>query len=88
MLCHGRNIAYMLLHIVSLTRVLLYCIIAIISSILLVCRKDYNHEKQVNMLVNRLRDMGLMQKFMVDSLDSRYEGKKTIKMKLIVYSHH
>jgi len=34
-------------------------------------RKDYNHEKQVNMLVSRLRDMGLMQKFMVDSLDSR-----------------
>ena len=34
-------------------------------------RKDYNYEKQVNVLVGRLRDMGLFQKFMMDSLDSR-----------------
>ena len=35
-------------------------------------RKDYNYEKQVNVLIGRLRDMGLFQKFMMDSLDSRY----------------
>ena len=35
-------------------------------------RKDYNYEKQVNVLIGRLRDMGLFQKFMTDSLDSRY----------------
>ena len=34
-------------------------------------RKDYNYEKLVNTQIGRMRDMGLMQKFMVDSLDSR-----------------
>ena len=34
-------------------------------------RKDYNFAKQVNDLVGRLRDMGLIEKFMTDSLDNR-----------------
>ena len=34
-------------------------------------RKDYNYEGQVNRVVGRLVDMGLMQKFMSDSLDTR-----------------